>query len=278
MKRLLMALVLIITTACMAEYQVFRYMASVNTVKPNLITGGYTVSRAQLKGYLVTVCCYPCGADMGKNYPSWLYVMRTTDNTNTIWKIPVKVDGGIFGLKLNVDNFDNTWVDYMDSKNWDLWYIVPLLKPANKSWMKLYYTTENTKTVDYRISSKKKNTYDYGPLGYKNTSIALTHAGYGLAKIKINKKIDEFVNPYIYSISGSITGTATFPKFSIDPSNYSTYDEAPLSGTFNVKFSNTLTEKIRGTADWKEIDRRILLQMKYKDILGDPENWDLWYY
>lgn len=275
MKKLLSTVLLFTAIMCFAEYQVFQYIATFKHVEPDLTTGGTIVVNDSLRGYLITVCCYPCGASMGKGYPNWLYVIRGRDKTRTLWKIPVKVDGGIFGRKIDAKKTDETWGDYLDANGWDYGLLKPLLKPANKSWAKIYFETTMFKKLIYK-NRKVCARYDYGLLGYKNNYVSLYHSGFGSANIKLNKTLVNYVNPYIVSISGTIVGEAALPAFSLDPSNFTTYDISPISGVFRIRFNNKLTEEMRGTSDWEELDQRMYRHLKFNDLLEDKENWSLW--
>lgn len=275
MKKLFVLLAFLVSFSCLAEYQVFQYRATFKRIEPDLATGGSTVVSDTLKGYMITVCCYPCGASMGKAYPNWLYVVRGKDKTKTLWKIPVKVDGGIFGKKIDAKYIDDNWVDYLDRYNWDYGLLKPMLKPANKAWAQIYFKTSMFKQL-VCVNKKVYSVYNYGLLGYKNSYAMLQHSGFGSAGIKLNRALENYVNPYIVSISGTITGEAGFPTFSLDPSNYTTYDIAPITGTFQIRFNNKLTEEMRGTSEWAELDRRMYRHIKYNDLMEDEENWDLW--
>ena len=278
MKKLTFLLALLISLSVFAEYQVFNYSASIKRIDPYLYTDGSTVTSDTLKGLLVTVCCYPCGASMGKAYPNWLFIIRGKDKTKTLWKIPVQVDGGIFGKKLDAYYVDYIWLDTLINSNFNYGVKKSIVKPADRSWGKIYFKCDMFKKL-YYYDKKICGTYDYGLLGFKSTNVEMYHSGFGNAGIKYNYNLDNYVNPYIKGVSGTISGSATFPYFSIDPSNLSTYDVAPISGTFNIKFNNKLTEEIRGTADWDEIDRRIFKHLKYQTKMEAPdvdENWDLW--
>ena len=278
MKKLVTILALFITISTFAEYQVFNYSASIKRIDPYLYTDGSTVTSDTLKGLLVTVCCYPCGAPMGKAYPNWLFIIRGKDKFKTVWKIPVKVDGGIFGKKIYAYNLDWDWTDLLIDSNWNYGLKKNLVKPADRSWGSIYFKSDMFMKVLY-FDRKLTAVYDYGLLGYKCTDIEMTHTGFGNAGIKYNHNLNDFVNPYIKGISGSVTGSAKIPYFSFDPSNLTSYDIAPISGTFNIRFNNSLTEEIRGTADWNEIDRRIFKHLKFNQKMEAPdvdENWDLW--
>ena len=275
MKKLLVVLVFLVSLTCLAEYQVFQYRATFKRIEPDLVTGGSTVVSDTLKGYLITVCCYPCGASMGKAYPSWLYVVRGKDKTKTLWKIPVRVDGGIFGKKIDAKNIDETWVDYLSDHDWNWGLLRPLLRPANKAWAQIYFKTVMFKKIVYK-DKKIYGIYDYGLLGYRNNYVMLQHSGFGSASIKLNRALENYVNPYIVSITGTITGEAAFPDFSLDPSNFGTYDTSPVTGTFMIRFNNKLTEEMRGTAEWDELDRRMYQHIKFNDLMEDEENWELW--
>ena len=277
MKKLIVLLVLLFSMYSFGEYQVYTYRATFRRIEPNLVTNGSTITTDYLKGYLVTVCCYPCGASMGKSYPNWLYVVRTKDKTKTLWKIPVQVDGGLFGSNIDAGHVDDTWADYLSGFNWDYGKLKPLLKPANKSWMQIYFKSDKFTKLTYVKKSKKIcAVYDYGLLGYKNSLSEIWHSGFGSAGIKLNKALENYINPYIITVSGSVTGYGVFPRFSLDPSNYTTYDKSPINGTFIVRFNKTLTEKIRGYADWNIIDEIIYKTITHSDIVEGDENWSLW--
>ena len=278
MKKFISIFILFLSLVVSAEYQAFNYTASIKRLEPDLLTNGFTVTSDTLKGILVTVCCYPCGANMGKGYPSWLYIVRGKDKTKTLWKIPVQVDGGIFGKKLDAWHIYDTWIDYFLDHECDYGSLKPLVKPADRAWVKIYFKCDMVTKIIY-LNKKVCGVYDYGLLGYKSTFAELHHSGFGTAGIKYNYAIFQYLNPYIKQASGTISGTATYPHFSLDPSNLTMYDNSPIYGSFTIRFNNSITEKLRGTAEWSELDSRVFKLIKYKELMEAPdidENWELW--
>ena len=272
MKKLLF-LCLCLTLSVLAEYQVFNFSTTIKHVEPVYITGGTKIVSSTLKGYLVSVCCYPCGASFGKGYPTWLYVIRRNDPEKILWKIPVKVDGGLFGHYLNPLTLEDIWYDYHYSNE-----LKKYTKKGNKSWVQLEYTSTNA--VEITLTSKKitktPRTVQYGPLGNGCGTLIVQCSGFGSGNVKTNTRIYEWVNPYLASVSGSVTGTSVYPEFSFDPSNLRAYDIAPITGSFTIRFNNSMTEEIRGTADWSVIDRRIYRHLKYKSIVEQESDDSLW--
>ena len=240
MKRLLIAFIFIFTAfIASAEYQVFTYTANLKTVTPTT-QGGGVVSAIKLTGYLVSVACYPCGASFGKGYPSWLFV--TDSAKKTIWKIPCVVTGGQFGNTCNPGNFTSmAWVDPTEADK-------ALAKKGNQ-----FYCTFTAISKTSTISTMKA------------ASVELLHSGFGEGSTKLNNKTDDpsaKFNPYMKSCSGNVIGKIDLLKYIIwDPVNKYEVELAPVIGDFKLTFSATMTDKIRGTADWDKISGIIVKQM-----------------
>lgn len=264
-----------------AEYQVFSYRAVIKRVDPKLTrqSGAYVETTSMttdiIKGYLVTVCCYPCNASFGKSYPSWLYVLRSKDREKYLWQIPVQVDGGIFDSDFSIQVmesfFDNGIYD-------DCLTFRSYAKRAGKSWFRMELET----TKEYDWSLHRGYAYLYykaGFLGGKATSVSLSHVGFGSASWKMNPELAPYkdFNPYIVSASGPIVGTMACHDFSFDPSNYMTYSYAPVMGTFTVRYHNRLTNKIRGIPDWSIIDSIIYKELRFNSIQKEDDNTSLQY-
>lgn len=160
MKRLLAIIMIFVCAALTAEYQAFDFKATFKTLKFNQIVEkkeqvpSWCYETDSLKGVLVTVCCYPCQANMGKAYPSWLYVVRGKDSTKTLYKIPVRVDGGLLGKNVNIEKISD-WgqIDRYHLSKADKNYV----KMANQSWMMIQFDTSEVTPVMYK--GKKFNVY-----------------------------------------------------------------------------------------------------------------------
>lgn len=261
MKRSLLMLVIfgILVLNAVAEYQAFTYKATfdVPIAEMKKVDGEmkqvWKLKTVTLKGILVTVCCYPCQASFGKAYPSWLYAYSNNDK-NTLWKIPVMADGGLFSGNASIDDItDIHKISRFDISEQNQRYV----KRISKSW--------------FMMNAEVKD--DHKIFGIDALDLSLKHSGFGKAGYKIDPKHGEDIKfqPYIASINGNLNGVATLrSKFSYDPSNFSGYVKSPIVGSFSIKFSPSLTKLVAGTADWSEIDRRIFLQFKY-DFLVEEE-------
>ena len=160
MKKLLTIMMIFVCAALTAEYQAFDFRASIKTLKFNQIVENkeqvpsWCYSSDTLKGILVTVCCYPCNASMGKSYPSWLYVIRGKDTTRTLFKIPVRVDGGILGKSVNIEKIsDIDQIERWDLSKADKNYV----KKANQAWMTIEFDT--SRIIPVILKGKKYNVY-----------------------------------------------------------------------------------------------------------------------
>jgi len=264
-----------------AEYQVFSYRAVIRRIEPSLkIENKMPVETTAvvtdtIKGYLVTVCCYPCNASFGKGYPSWLYVVRAKDKEKFLWQIPVQVDGGIFDSNFSVKNiaiFYSVGIYPEDDifRNY--------VKKAGKSWFRMELDTVKTYEWCLRRGAARFY-YDGGFLGGKATQSSLSHAGFGTAGWKINAELAPYrdFNPYIKSASGAVIGTSSSEGFSFDPSNYDVYNRSPVVGSFSILFNKRLTEKIRGFADWSIIDSIIYNEVRHRKIQKEDDNTSLQY-
>jgi len=258
-----------------AEYQAFNYQASIKVPKMELkkVDGVYEktwqLKSESLKGILVTVCCYPCQESFGKGYPSWLYVQRSGDK-KTLWKIPMVVDGGVFGGNGDVTRItDESKMDRFDLSKADENYV----KRFKKAWLMM-----NAKTVEcYEVNLSTKicgvKTVR-GFLGDETLGTFIRHFGFGTTSFKREPKLAKDgldFQPYISSVSGSVGGEVkTAIQYSFDPSNFTGYENAPVAGTFSIKFNASLTKLVAGTADWNVIDYRIFSKFKY-DMLVEEE-------
>lgn len=259
MKRLILSIFVALSLALpsFAEYQVYQYYALIK--RPLLQQkGGATRLSDKLEGYLVTVCCYPCGADFGKGYQSWLFVTDRKLGKSVVFRIPCETQGSLYGNACDPNAFsDYKWVQptAMDKR---------LAQRANCSsfWMRF--------CVD-------RSSFMFGETAAR---VELIHAGTGAAGFKENKLTDDpqaVWNPYIKSASGTVVGYVQHGVgFAYQPSNRSAVDWVVLTGTFNIKFDAKLTDEIRGTADWDEITRRILKHFGKMELdIGDAYDSDL---
>jgi hypothetical protein len=156
MKKILVVLCLLLSMSIFAEYQGFNYQAVVKIPKLEIkkINGVYEktwqLKTETIKGYLVTVCCYPCQAPFGKAYQSWLYVYKASDK-KTLWKIPVIVDGGLFGGNAVIEQItDYDCISRFDLTKSDENYV----KKIKKSWFMM--NTEVHKTSEITLTNRKE--------------------------------------------------------------------------------------------------------------------------
>ena len=253
-----------------AEYQVFNYTANikvptvnVNTKKSNELS--YTLGTERITGYLVTVCCYPCGCSFGEGYPSWLYVVRSKDVSKTLWKMQMVVDGGIFGKAIAPEMCEDFRRRSQTTAQ------INYIKKANLSWVYMATIADGVATRNKTVN-RKSIPFQSGMMGFNVLEGFLIHTGFGRASWKLNRKLagttEEF-NPYVYSASGTVTGEFIIPSaFAIDPSNYMLNYTTPASGTFSIRFNNKMTEAIRGHADWKDIDRIIYGYIRHQNLVS----------
>lgn len=154
MKKLFTLFLILICIAAYSEYQVFDFKATIKTFKRSQVVENgrvepsWGISTDTLKGYLVTVCCYPCGADMGKGYPSWLFVVRGKDSWKTLWKIPVDVNGAITGQSVSIDKLTDyeRFIRYDTTKS-ERNYV----KKANQAWMIIQFDTTEAIPVMFKV-------------------------------------------------------------------------------------------------------------------------------
>ncbi len=273
MKKVLIAFFMIIlASTAFAEYQAFDYRGSIRVPKMMMkgVDKTWQLKTEALRGILVTVCCYPCGGSFGKDYPSWLYLYRSGDRT-TLWKVPVIVDGGIFGGNADVEKITNySIIQRDDLSEQDKVYVKRLKKSwfmMNANFEKFEELTLDNDRVITRISR--------GFLGDDVKTVKLMHFGFGNAGYKIVKELkDQGIDfqPYVSSASGNLNGVLeTNIPFSYDPSNFSGYEHSPIVGTFSVKFNSRLTKLVAGTADWRVIDSRIFTKFKYDELIEEDE-------
>ena len=256
-----------------AEYQAFDYTASYKCVEPRRLANGEEATASlsdSLKGILVTVACYPCQADFGKEYPSWLYVVRGKDKAKTLWRIQVSVSGGVFGEKSSADRL-YVW-------DGDLWSARDQYAKQNlkKAWFAMDFSSSDLVFIVEKDICGSRS-IPVGILGNGLVGSFISHAGYGTAAWKTNSRLEPEIrfNEYVKSASGNILGKAcTSWNSSSDLVNYSTYAAIPVTGTFSVKFNAKMTEKIRGTADWSKIDSIIYAAIAHNGVVeaeGDVE-------
>lgn len=258
MKKIIALLVVCLALPLAAEYQVFRYSATIRFPAAGRV--GYNPKGVIIKGYLVTVCCYPCGSDFGTAYPSWLYIMRSGDKTRTLWKIPVRVAGGVFGPNLDAAAVhDYYWDNWLNGKK-----IQYYAGKATKSYAELFFRSTQSNSAGENL------------LGGRRPRVEITQAGLGSAGVKINRNIEQWLNPYVKTVSGSGTGRMDMDAFGYDPANFNLEDWTTIHGSFSLSFSTSLTELIRGQADWKIIDRLIFAQFKYKELVAEPAAEDFY--
>jgi len=273
-RKSMLVVLLISAMPLLAEYQVFGYSSSFKKAELNVLEDGghaYGVTSDSLKGYLVTVCCYPCQADFGKSYPSWLYVFRKLDAGKYVWQVPVKVDGGLLGKKS-----DSTAISELYDEEWLTPRLEKRAKLADKAWFRMEMPSDYWFNAYFKSRICQQVAMPYGMFGWNSKGGTLVHTGFGSSGFKYNRRIEQYFNPYIASISGTMTGTIENPASSFDPSNFSTNDSCIAAGTFTLKFDKKMTERIRGYADWNIIDSIILKEMKAKASLKADEDWELW--
>lgn len=270
----IVALLVVATLTAMAEYQVFSFRSSLKLPEPQIkrVQGSpERVSHTKsvsLKGYLVTVCCYPCGADFGKGYPSRFYLIRSNDPSKTVHRFSARVTGGVYGISAGTLLPENVLLED--------WYNQMAVKkaaaPAKQAWVEIY--TESKISNDILI--KQLNSYKVFPNGVFGLGVELgrlTMCGMGTTAWRYDQEL--FPNPrfiiYVKSISGTCTGMARIQESSFDPSNYSIYDMVCISGTFNMNFNQKMTKEIKGNADWDVIDSIIYKHLSFKESLEEED-------
>lgn len=156
MKKLLTTLFTLICIVAYSEYQAFDFRASIKTFKRSQISENgridpaWSIDTDTLKGYLITVCCYPCSADMGKSYPSWLFVVRGKDASKTLWKIPVDVNGAITGKSVSIEKLtDFEQFNRYETTKKDRSYA----KRAVQAWMIIQFDT--VEAIPVTLKGKK---------------------------------------------------------------------------------------------------------------------------
>ena len=265
------AALLALGRAAPAEYQAYRYKASVRRVEAVMSGGrpvGGRVVTDTLSGYLVTVACYPCGASMGKGYESWLFVVSKRAGKRILWRIPVQLDGGMFGRKADPAALsDSAWFDPTAGDR-------AVMRRASSSWL---HFEADTRTMELPSGA--------GLLGPLAVRARLVHDGYGLGRCKVNRKTDDpaaVFNPYVKSASGTVSGWLELSDgaYGFDPSSRVHETAASVCGTFSVQFDSRLTEDIRGTADWRVIAARVMARMLHRELLEEPYDkrlmWTEW--
>lgn len=275
MGRFLYAILLTLALAlpALAEYQAYSYRATIrraDAVRAGDRAVGARMVTDRLTGYLVTVACYPCGASMGKGYQSWLFLVSRRAGSSIVWRIPVSLDGGMFGpsadpAKLSESaQYDPTAADKT------------LMRKANAAWLHF--------EADARTMRLPDGSGLFGPLAVRGR---LVHDGYGVGSVKINAKAADpgiAFNPYVRSVTnGVVSGWMSIGdglEYGFDPSSRNGEYAAPVAGSFSVKYDSALTEELRGTADWDELARRVLGHLKHQTLLQEPYRdelmWVLW--
>lgn len=279
-RKLILALALGCAGMLLAEYQVYQYKATIK--RADIIPGkkadaegliqpiGARTTTDTLTGYLVTVACYPCGASMGKGYESWLFVVSKKAGSNIVWRLPVALDGGLFGPTATPANLSEAAQYAPTSAD------KALMRRATAAWLHFEADAKTMRLPDGRGL--------FGPLAVRGR---LVHDGYGTGAVKINAKATDpgvAFNPYIKSITGgAISGWLSIGDelaYGFDPSSRRGEYAAPVTGSFAVKFNAALTDEIRGTADWNEIARRVLTHFRYATLRQEPYDetlmWELW--
>ena len=246
-----------------AEYQVFTYNATISRAEPTVF-GGANLVKDTFTGYFITVSCFPCGASFGRGYQSWLVVTSAKLGKTQVWKLPCQVRGGLFGSDCNPKKFsDFAWLNPTDSDK-------ALMNKGQNFFIEFV-------TYDFKALDAKKNSI----MGQSSEEVVLWHSGYGIAKTKINNKTDDLsavFNPYCKSLTGFVVGQyKTSSLFAWDPVNKGEKDYIPAVGEFKIDYSSTMTEKIRGIADWSKIFSIILSSMNVKkEVMEDYPEELMW--
>ncbi len=242
------------TVACLAEYQVYDYRATIRRVEATS-GGAAALITERLDGVLVSVACYPCGADSGKGYECWLFLVSRREGRQTVWRVPCEIDEGMFGPPCRSEKLSD-WA-WLQPTNEDK----TIMRRATKAW------------IHFEFDTVKAEYNGNGLWGKAAIRGHLSHDGYGSGRTKINSATDDpsaVFNPYLGYASGTVTGWLQMTRqYGFDPSSRSAETAAPITGTFAIKYNAMLTEKIRGTADWNEIARRILLHFQYTRLLEE---------
>lgn len=111
----------------------------------------------------------------------------------------------------------------------------------------------------------------------------LWHSAYGTGAVKTNSKTDDPAakfNPYCKTATGQVTGqyqvTSEVP-FAWDPVNKGEKLTMPVIGTFKITYSATMTERIRGIADWSKIFSIVMMSMNVKkEVMEDYQEAFMW--
>ena len=258
MKRLFTTVLLFFflsSAAVHAEYQVFTYSATLTRAEATA-GGGGSVTKDTLSGYLVTVSCFPCGASFGRGYQSWLLVTSSKLGKTLVWKIPCQVRGGIFGNNCDLNKFsDMAWLNPTDGDK-------ALMKRGTSFFIEFA-----------AFSSAAVDTKGRSLAGADAGELVLWHSGFGTAGVKTNNKTDDpaaVFNPYCKTLAGNIVGQYETKKpFAWDPVNKSEKLVMPVVGEFKIVYSSTLTERIRGIADWEKIFGIVMASMNVKKSVFD---------
>lgn len=246
--RSLLVILFAFTLPLLGEYQAFKFQAMVTRVEPAASGGGHRVTD-KLTGVMVGVSCYPCGADFGKGYQTWLFLKSRRAGSDTVFRIPFESGGMMFGAGVDPTKFsDMRWVQptAQDKR---------LGARAQSSGVWIHFKTVATA----------------GILSAQGGEVWLS--GIGSAGVKTNTKTDDPMavwNPYIRSVTGTLCGYALIPNVGFQPPNRNAVSVAPLCGDFKITYDSALTEALRGTADWDELARRVLSTMPHKTVIADP--------
>jgi len=253
-------LVLAAALCARAEYQAYDYRCVIRRIEAAPAADGAArgarVVTDVLRGILVSVACYPCGADSGKGYQCWLFLVSRRAGGDVVWRVPCAIDQGLHGPACMPSRLSEmAWLDPTRADR-------EIMRRASRGWIHLEFRTESAK--------KASGDGLWGPLAVKGM---LVHDGHGLGATKINAATDDpaaVFNPYLRTASGTVTGWSLVGgDYGFDPSSRRMEEAAPIAGTFRVKYNAAVTEEIRGTSDWDEIARRVLLHFRYATLLEE---------